>query len=236
MKMNSMYKICALIFGLLADMQVRASAMDLKLDEIRQSLEDIADRMHQKGCTKNCPASSECSPRLYLAITDDSLRKSLYNALMAGIFIDDFTDPLSAAYTVGLANKIYALQVDENNKLRSPSAPLPLSCSPDGLEKPYNDLKNWAKEEFSTNKLVGKTAQELLNQVVDNDGFLRSLSDRDYHDASVFWGAHKLKQGAGALPTASQDKLTPVRQKIEAFQEKNRLEKQIQNVPDATDS
>lgn len=238
MKINSFYRLCVLMFGLLAGMQVHATDMDSKLDAIRQSLDVIADLMHQKKCTANCEKTSSCWPRAYLVLRDDNLRTNLYNALMAGLFVDEFSDPFTAAQTVGLANKIYALMFDENNNLLSPVAPLPIgSCSPDGLEEPYNDLISWAKKTFSTENILNQTAQEVLNNVIIDAGYLRSISAKDYQKASDFWGPHQLQRGSGELLTAAQkeqlNKRKKVRTSIDDFSNKNTLKdqpKKVQNV------
>lgn len=132
---------------------------------------------------------------------DSGTLHSLQQALMAGLFIDDFADPLAAAYVVGLAAKIYQLYLGDNHQPKTASSLIFAgTCSTErftvsGNVGEYKDLIVWAQREFSTNKQLNLTAKQLLHQTINTDKLLRTVNGQDYDAASAYWD--------GTPPTAS---------------------------------
>jgi hypothetical protein len=147
--------------------------------------------------TTSHPSTEVCTytPHTIESFFDKSTLNSLHEALMAGLFIDDFADPLAAAYVVGLASKIYQLYLDQHDNVKPNTAYiLSGTCSNDGHfasangnERAYDDLIKWAKNAFSTSSQLNMTAQKLLHKTINTDRLLRTVKGPEYDAASAFW-------------------------------------------------
>lgn len=105
-------------------------------------------------------------------------KSALDNALMAGLFIDEFADPITATHVAGLASYIYRLLVDSNRTCNGVKY---------AAASPYNDLVTYVKNKFNTSTILAQTATQLLNQTVGTDRLLRSLTDDEYNVAAAYW-------------------------------------------------
>lgn len=191
--------------------QIYGSTIDVKISKLKTDVESIADMMRDVKfvCStfhtvhRKDGVYEVRTPQPLFVIFGNKERVSLLQkAIMAGLFIDAFGDPLEASYVVGLAAKIYGLLFDEQHHKKALGAYLPADCNAENpkLDKPYDDLKTWAREQFSTNNLLNQTVKDVLNSAFQYDTLASLIQGAERIEAENFWGI------VASVPTAQSGK------------------------------